>query len=100
MGLGLAAVDSRVKTVVAAVAALSAPWLYPIMPTNISPAVKVPVLLMAGRSDELITMEESGLLYESLPGPKEFLAFDAGHELPSESNQQAADWLRHHLQSR
>ena len=100
MGLDLAAVDRRIRTVVAVVAALSTPWLYPITPTNLAPAIKVPVLLMVGRSDPLISMADSEGLYESLPGPKEFVVYDSGHELPNENNRQAAEWLRRHLQSR
>lgn len=97
MALGLASVDSRIKTVVAAVAAISDSWLYPITPSNLSPAIGVPVLLLVGRSDPLISMADSERLHALLKGPKEIVVYEAGHQLPDENNQVAEAWLRSRL---
>lgn len=97
MSLGLAAADARVRTVVAAVAALAESWLYPISPLNLAPAIGVPVLLMAGSSDPLIAMQDSQALHAALPGPKDLVVYEAGHVLPAESNAVAVEWLARHI---
>lgn len=97
IGLGLAAVDDRVTVAAAGVAAISDPWLYPVTPTNLAPAIGAATLLLVGRADHMITQADSERLFVSLSEPKHMVTYDSGHLLPPESNEEAARWLRRFL---
>jgi dienelactone hydrolase len=97
MAVGLAAVDDRIGAVVAVVAAVSDPWLFPITPTNLATALHAPVLVLAGSSDQLIALEDTERFYASIRAPKELVVYQTGHLLPPENNQQAAAWFRRFL---
>ena len=71
----------------------SEPWLYPISPTNLAPAVTEPVLLLAGRTDQLISVEDTEALASALAGEVQLEFYDAGHQLPTSSVQPTIDWL-------
>ena len=95
MALQLTAFESRIRVAVACVAGLDEPWLYPIAPINISPGLgRVPLLLLGGRSDPLVSEQNMTALRNAIAGTQHRLVlFDAGHRLPATYADSASAWL-------
>jgi serine/threonine protein kinase/formylglycine-generating enzyme required for sulfatase activity/cephalosporin-C deacetylase-like acetyl esterase len=71
-------------------------------PLNFAPRVKIPVLMLGGRSDTVFPLESSQILmYELLGSPKKdkrHITLDAGHILPQETvDKEMIAWLDRYL---
>lgn len=107
MGAVLGGVDSRVKALVLCVGgdvaanlmkiakdedkeklAISSPSLF------IGHIAPRPVLLLNGKNDTVVKPETTKLLMNAAKEPKEIIWYDAGHLLPGDAYQKAADWLK------
>ena len=94
------AVESRLKTVILIAGGLSLLNEHPsIQPKNHAPRLSVPVMMMNGRYDQAISMEDRQVpLFELLgsgPGRKKHVVYDAGHVgYPvSRQRREIIDWL-------
>lgn len=67
-------------------------WMTYSMLDNLSraPELKLPVFHVHGRNDEIIPFEQGRQLHEALPGPKQWLELDCGHNDVWSSNARAA----------
>jgi dienelactone hydrolase len=102
MTFALSAVDDRVKAAVACVTPVSPKdpkWTVPaIAPATFAPRVRIPVLQLMGRTDELYTRAEAEAFREALGSAEKPLEwFDAGHRLPPEYVPRAVGFLKRHL---
>lgn len=98
MAIYLTALEPKIRATVACVAALSDAWLYPLSPLNFGAAIRHrPVLLLAGRTDSLISVESSQRLFDLLGTSSELALFDSGHQLPIEYVDRAFGWFEPHL---
>ena len=97
MAAHLAALDARIGTIVLCVAALSEDWLYPLQPVQFAARIDkaARVLVLAGRSDPLINVEDTQRFFTRIGSEqKELRFYDSGHELPEEYLERALAWLR------
>jgi dienelactone hydrolase len=99
MAVYLSAVEPRVRVTVACSAALSEPWLYPLSPINLSSGIRGKALLvLAGRSDSLISVQATQRFFDAVEGsPKELGFFDSDHQLPAEYGDRALLFFTRHL---
>jgi dienelactone hydrolase len=93
--LQLAAVEPRIRAVVSCVGGLDAPWLFPVAPINLAPALgRLPLLLIGGRTDPLVSEAMMVALNNAIEGGKHrMLFFASGHQLPSAYADSATAWL-------
>lgn len=96
-----AAFDKRVKALVASGAAYDESWLYPIKPINIARGINAAALILGGRIDNIINIENTKKLYLSLGSQvKEIEIYESGHRLPVESVRRSVIWLDKYLHLR
>ncbi|MBI4811312.1 MAG: alpha/beta fold hydrolase [Ignavibacteriales bacterium] len=99
MAIIYAALDQRVKSIVASVAAFSEPWLYPITPINLAGGVQAPTLILGGRNDIVISTDTIQRLYSVIGAEvKEIELYSSGHRLPEENINRSVNWLYKYLQ--
>ncbi len=99
MAIMIAAIDQRIKSVVASVAAFSDPWLYPITPINLAGGVHVPTLILGGQNDVVINPDSIKRLYSAIASDiKEIEMYNSGHRLPEENVSRTIQWLYKYLQ--
>lgn len=93
--LQLAALEPRIRAFVSCVGGLDEPWLFPIAPINLAPALgRMPLLLLAGQTDPLVSQAKMVALNNAIQGDKHRLVFFAsGHQLPSAYADSAVNWL-------
>jgi len=96
----LAAVEPRVGVVVAGAAALAEPWLYPLSPINLAPALRrTQVLLIAASKDSLIPRANVDALTSALPTEnRQLRLLESDHRLPKDYVELAVDWIAQGLQ--
>jgi uncharacterized protein len=56
-----------------------------------------PLLMVHGRNDRTVTPEQARRLFAAAPEPKEIRWWDAGHRLPIDAIDEAAEWLSRQL---
>jgi dienelactone hydrolase len=95
MSLYLTAFDTRPTATVACVAGVDEPWLYPIAPINLAANMgRIPLLLLAGRTDALATPAKMEALFAAIPTTQKRLRyFESGHRLPEAYADSATAWL-------
>jgi dienelactone hydrolase len=99
MAIMIAAIDQRIKCVVASVAAFSDSWLYPITPINLAGGVHVPTLILGGQNDVVINPDSIKRLYSAIASDiKEIELYKSGHRLPEENVSRSIQWLYKYLQ--
>ena len=98
-GFYLAAVEPAVVVLVSGAPAFSPAWLYPITPLNLAKAFgDRSILMIAGKTDELIPQTSTDRLFASLgSGNKELRIVDSGHQLPASYVPLALEWVRTRL---
>jgi dienelactone hydrolase len=91
----LAALELRVKVVVCCVSALSESRLYPLAAVNFAPRMwDKHVLILAGRSDPLVSVADSEHLFSQIQSSdKQLEFFDSDHRLPETYLDLAVSWL-------
>lgn len=89
----VAAVDPRVKAVVAGVTPLT--WITPALHVaNFAPRIRQPILLLMGRTDSYYTPEAAARHLALIASEtKELAMYDVGHRLPSEYVGRAVGFL-------
>jgi dienelactone hydrolase len=102
MTFALSAVDERIRAAVACVTPVDpddAKWNRPAFsPLTFAPRVRIPVLQLMGRTDELYSQADAEAIRDRLASPEKPLEwFDAGHRLPPEYVPRAVGWLKDHL---
>lgn len=102
MTLALSAVDERVKAAVPCVtpARVGERWTGRVgmSPYTFAPHVRVPTLMLMGRTDELYTQADAETLLAAVGSADKTLEwFEAGHRLPPEYVPRAVGWLKSHL---
>jgi dipeptidyl aminopeptidase/acylaminoacyl peptidase len=98
MSVYLTALEPRVRATVACVTALSNPWFYPLTSLNFAAAIRNrPVLVLAGRQDQLIPVESTERFVDLIGHSSELVLFDSGHRLPNEYIDRTLRWLTGHL---
>jgi dienelactone hydrolase len=102
MTFALSAVDERIRAAVACVTPVrpSDPhWSSTeIAPHTFAPRVRIPVLQLMGRTDELYSQGDAEQFRDLLGSSEKRLEwFDSGHRLPPEYVPRAVDWLKIHL---
>jgi dienelactone hydrolase len=92
----LTALDPRIRTLVACVGALSEKWLLPLDPINFAARIRDKnVLMMAGRSDPLISIEATEQVFGAIAcNNKQLVTYDSEHRLPDAYIDRAASWLQ------
>jgi predicted esterase len=95
MASHIAALEPRIGTVVCCVGALSDSRFYPLQPVNFASRIRDKrVLLLAGRSDPLVSVADSQCLFAQIQSrSKELEFFDSGHRLPEAYLDRAVSWL-------
>ena len=102
MSLALSAVDPRVRAAIPCVtpARLGERWTSrpSFSPYTFAPRVRVPALMLMGRTDELYSQADAEALLAALGSAEKTLEwYDAGHRLPPEYVPRAVGWLKAHL---
>ena len=103
MGPLILGIEDRLKTGVLYVAGLSQHKFLPeVDPLNFAPRVKMPVLMLNGRYDDVVPLEASQRpLYELLgtaPEHKKWLVYENGHSVPREDLiRETLGWLDKYL---
>jgi len=98
MAIIYAAIDKRVKGVVASVSAYTDSWLYPLAPINLAGAIKAPTLVLAARNDNVISLEATDIFFSVLGSEiKQIELYDSGHRLPEENVGKSVEWLIEYL---
>jgi dienelactone hydrolase len=94
----VAATDDRIRSAVIGVAAIESRQLYPFRPLDIAPGLHRPAtLIMAGRTDEMITLRSTERFATAVSGPRSQLTIlESGHGLPAEYIGHSMRWLRTH----
>ncbi len=101
VSFALAGVDERVKVVVAAVTPVGVakdPEVVTVAPQTFATAVRVPLLMLMGKTDHYYTMDEARQLFNSIgEARKELYFYDSGHGLPPQWTARATAWLLRYL---
>ena len=101
MAVLFSSLEKHVKALVASVAAYSEPWLFPLTPFNLADGVQAPTLLLAGRTDIIISIDATQKLFSSLKTDvKEMELYDSGHRLPRENINRSVGWLNEYLKKK
>jgi dienelactone hydrolase len=94
----LAALDSRITTLVVGSPALTESWLYPLTAINFAPTIKArPVLVLTGDKDQLIPRHATDRLVAVLGKSARLQILASDHRLPAEYIDIAVRWLQEHL---
>ena len=93
------ALEPSVKAAVVCSGGAHFSWLEPLNPVNFARALSDrPVLVLAGRSDPMMTAEATEHFFDLIGGSSKSLQFfDSGHRLPPTYVDQAFQWFLQHL---
>jgi len=104
MTFGLAAIDSRIKTVVSCVGISNQtmnplPSASPLSPITYTPHIKSTQLLMLmAKNDPFYSVETARKVFESIPSKtKNIIFYDSKHDLPKPFQDESVDWFNKHL---
>jgi dienelactone hydrolase len=102
MTTALSALDDRVRAAVTCVTPVrpdDAKWSSAeISPLAFAPRVRIPTLVLMGRTDALYSQADAEAYRDALGSPEKTLEwYDAGHRLPPEYVPRAVGWLKSHL---
>jgi dienelactone hydrolase len=104
MTFALAALEPRLKVAVSCVipARRGETWTSrAFSPYTFAPRIRIPMLMLMGRSDPLYDADDARALLEQLASADKALDFyDAGHRLPAEYVPRSLAWLRQRLAER
>jgi dienelactone hydrolase len=97
MTFALTAVDSRIKVAVAGLTPLkNIPDV--LMPPLYAPLVRVPMLMLAGRTDAWYSAEQVDAAFRSIASKdKKLVWYDVGHRVPEAYAGEATRWFQHVL---
>ena len=97
VAFALAAVDTRVTEMIAAVTPIGGPpnaKTVTIDPRTFAPTLHIPVLMLMGTKDEYYTPAEARAFYDQIVEKrKELVFFESGHMLPDVWVSRAVSWL-------
>ncbi|HET9317054.1 MAG TPA: alpha/beta fold hydrolase [Vicinamibacteria bacterium] len=103
MTTALAAIDDRVRTAVTCVTPVrpgDPKWSsVETSPLTFAPRVRVPTLVLMGRTDHLYSQADAEAYRDALGSSEKALEwYDSGHRLPPEYVPRAVGWMKSHLQ--
>ena len=90
------AADTRITATVLCVPAIMDPLVFPYRPLVLAGAfADRSLLVLAGRRDELMPLEQTRAFVDAVPGNRHSLVlFDSGHQLPAAYVDSTVTWLR------
>jgi dienelactone hydrolase len=91
----LGALDPRLKVGVAGLT--PAQISPPLWPGHFAPHVRIPVLMLMGRTDGYYTHAQADQIFGLIPTTKDSVWYDVGHRLPPEYAGPVVNWLRRFL---